>query len=199
MELIVVTPPDYFNGEGDLINQFFATGLQLLHIRKPENDPVMFRKLIKEINPKNYSKISIHQHHDLAAEFSLQRLHFTEKYRKEVAAVRIAALAAKGYMLSSSIHGLPETDDLDGFEYVFFGPVFNSISKVGYDSPLKSGFVLPEHRSKIFAIGGITESKLGVLKQMKFDGAAVLGTVWHQSVSPLTAIKSLIKSINEFQ
>lgn len=193
MELIVVTPPDYFEGEGRLFNQFFAEGLGLLHIRKPINDREKFRKLMMEIKPEYYPAISIHQHHELADEFSLKRLHYTEQHRQSVSAVELDVLRRLGFCLSSSVH---EPDNLPDLDYVFFGPVFNSISKTGYESKLNADFVLPPHQTKVFAIGGISAGKLAQLKQMNFDGAAVLGTIWHQQDSPLTAFKKLEEVIN---
>lgn len=197
MELIVVTPPDYFDGEGELINQFFAAGICLLHVRKPENDPLKFKKLMLEIDPANYPFISIHQHHGLAAEFSLKRLHYTEQQRKGTTAEEMDVLVRKGFLLSSSVHELSILPELDYLDYVFFGPVFNSISKAGYQSTLDADFVLPAHEVKVFAIGGVSADRLGALHQMGFDGAAVLGTIWHQQIAPLAAIRKLVSSIND--
>jgi thiamine-phosphate pyrophosphorylase len=193
MELIVVTPPDYFEGEGRLFNQLFAEGLGLLHIRKPINDAGKFRELMMEIKPEYHPAISIHQHHELADEFSLRRLHYTEKHRQSVSPVELDELRGEGFCLSSSVHDLENLPDLD---YVFFGPVFNSISKTGYESQLSADFAVPPHQTRIFAIGGVSAGRLAQLKQMNFDGAAVLGTLWHQQDSPLAEFKKLKKAIN---
>ncbi|MET1054565.1 MAG: thiamine phosphate synthase [Pedobacter sp.] len=188
MELIVVTQPDYFECEAELINQFFAEGLRLLHIRKPDNDAVKFRSLMKGIDPEYYPLISIHQHHELAVEFGIRRLHFKEQQRR--------ALSDDGFCLSSSVHDPAELSKLNGFSYVFFGPVFNSISKTGYNTVLPDDFVLPDHLLKVFAIGGVEAGKLQQLQQMNFDGAAVLGSIW-LSDSPLKELRNLIKSTND--
>jgi thiamine-phosphate pyrophosphorylase len=199
MELIVVTPPDYFKGEAVLINRFFAEGLSLLHIRKPINDQEKFRKLMMEIDAKYYPRISIHQHHELAGEFSLERLHFTEQQRKALPVADFPDLAARGFHLSSSVHDPGAIDEPAGLDYVFFGPVFNSISKKNYDSVLDEAFILAPHHTKVFAIGGVSAGRLQTLKQMNFDGAAVLGSLWHQTVSPLEELKNLMKAINEIR
>jgi thiamine-phosphate pyrophosphorylase len=202
MELTVVTPPDYFEGEGILINQFFAEGLDLLHIRKPKSDAAQFRKLMMEIKPEYYPAISIHQHHDLADEFSLKRLHYTELHRKSVKTAELDGLCSRGFCLSSSIHeldALKETVKLHFFDYVFFGPVFDSISKAGYQSILEPDFVLPPHPVRVFAIGGVRTDRLRQLKRMNFDGAAVLGSLWHQPHTPLTVLKKLKEAINELK
>lgn len=197
MELIVVTLPEYFEGEAKLINQFFAEGLGLLHVRKPVDDPAQFRLLMKEIDPEYYPLISIHQHHELAEEFAIQRLHFKEQQRRELPADAIEHFLAAGFFLSTSVHDLPVIPELNSFDYVLYGPVFNSISKAGYHSVLAEGFVLPSVSTRIFAIGGVEAQKLKQLKNMNFDGAAVLGSLWHQEVSPLEALKNLLITIKE--
>ncbi|SDZ94347.1 thiamine phosphate synthase [Pedobacter hartonius] len=199
MELIVVTPPDYFEGEAALINRFFEEGLHLLHIRKPVDDPEKFRKLMQGIAEQHYPRIAIHQHHEFAEEFSLKRLHFTEQQRKARAAGDFAGLTADGFHLSSSVHDPHTIQELTEFDYVFFGPVFNSISKKGYESALGDEFTLAPHVLKVFAIGGVRANRLAQLKQMNFDGAAVLGSLWHQTVSPLTELKNIMKAINKIQ
>jgi len=199
MELIVVTPPGYFEGEGALINAIFAAGLPLLHLRKPGNDLKQFRKLMNEIHPSNYPCIAIHQHHELAEEFMLKRLHFTGQARKEMLAGEGEELVKQGFVLSSSIHTLNDLAELANLDYVFFGPVFNSISKVGYQSALEADFVFPPHGIKVFAIGGVIADQLPALKRMNFDGAAVLGSVWQQDIPPLKAVKNLLSAINKIE
>lgn len=198
MELIVVSPPDYFEGEGALINGLFAAGLDLLHLRKPEKNAGKFRELMMEIKPEYYPAISIHQHHDLAAEFNLKRLHFTEQHRKSLTSIELDELRGKGSHLSSSVHDIETLPHLQSLDYVFFGPVFDSISKTGYQSVVDKDFTLPPHQIRIMAIGGVKADLLLQLKNMNFDGAAVLGTIWHQSDTPLTAFEKLKNEIQKW-
>lgn len=191
----MVTLPDYFEGEGQLINALFAAGLELLHLRKPENSEQKFRKLMMEIKPEHYPAISIHQHHELAEEFSIRRLHFTGPHRMLMEDTDLDELHLQGFCLSSSIHDLDELQNLYGFDYVFFGPVFNSISKIGYHSMVNDDFVLPPHAVNIFAIGGVEKDRLKKLKEMHFDGAAVLGTLWHMHLSPLLEFEKIRKAM----
>ena len=140
MELIVITHPDYFIGEGKLINALFDAGLQLLHLRKPGNDVVKFMLLMKEINPVYYPEISIHQHHELADMFLIKRLHYPEKLWEVTSGAKRIELFAKGFHLSRSIHEWVPPADTEFLDYVFFGPVFNSISKNGYQSIVDKDF-----------------------------------------------------------
>lgn len=195
MELLVVSPPVYFEGEAALFNQFFAAGLSLLHLRKPEQDALKFRKLMQEIDPGYYPQIVIHQHHDLAHLFSLERLHFKEEERKRIDQAQFSAMKTAGFRLSSSIHDLDVLQELEHFDYAFYGPVFNSISKPGYSSVLKADFTLAPHETKIFAIGGVTAGKLKQVKEMGFDGAGLLGAIWHAPDGPLAAFNKIQQTL----
>ncbi|QNK61880.1 thiamine phosphate synthase [Pedobacter sp. PAMC26386] len=197
MELVVVTHPDYFKGEGQLINALFDAGLQLLHLRKPENDELKFMTLMREINPVYYPLISIHQHHDLADLFLIRRLHYPEKLWKRTGEQKRTALFTKGFHLSRSIHEWGPPVDTAFLDYVFFGPVFNSLSKAGYNSIVDENFYLADIPGglKVFALGGITADRIQELKRMNFDGAAVLGAIWNHPSAAAEELEKMRKAI----
>ncbi|AMQ00032.1 Thiamine monophosphate synthase [Pedobacter cryoconitis] len=199
MELIAVTRPDYFQGEGKLINALFEAGLQLLHLRKPENDETRFMRLMLEINPDYYRAISIHQHHELANMFSIRRLHYPEKLWKLTSQQKKTALFAAGFHLSRSVHQWGPPADTAFLDYVFFGPVFNSISKVGYQSIVERNFYLSAvpQGLKVFGIGGVNADLFQELQRMNFDGAAVLGALWNHPSGALKEFEKMLKSLEE--
>jgi len=199
MELAIVTQPEYFDGEAAMINRLFESGARLLHLRKPTNDEAGFRQLMEEIDPAYYPFIALHQHHSLALEFGIGRLHFTEYLREQLRQDTRKELVANGWILSSSVHRINDLGTLQDYSYVLFGPVFNSISKAGYNSRLQPGFTLPPHEIRVFAIGGVAADNLAAVQQMGFDGAAVLGTIWQQPSAPAERLINVIKSINEIR
>lgn len=197
MELIAVSRPDYFQGEGELINALFGAGLQLLHLRKPESGEAGFMKLMKEINPDYYRSISIHQHHELANRFSIRRLHYPEKLWKLTGAQKRIELFTNGFHLSRSVHEWGPPQDTAFLDYVFFGPVFNSISKAGYQSIVDRDFRLSAVPKglKVFGIGGVTAALFQELQRMKFDGAVVLGALWNHPSGAVKEFEKMIKSL----
>ena len=199
MELIAVSRPDYFQGEGELINALFGAGLQLLHLRKPESGEAGFMKLMKEINPDYYRSISIHQHHELANRFSIRRLHYPEKLWKLTSQQKRIALFADGFHLSRSVHQWGPPEDTAFLDYVLFGPVFNSISKVGYQSIVDSSFYLSNvpQGIKVFGIGGVNADSFQELQRMNFDGAAVLGALWNHPYGALKEFEKMLKSLEK--
>jgi len=68
---------------------------------------------------------------------------------------------------------------------VFFGPVYESISKKGYlprVSLPELGAALhsnhKEQRSQVYALGGVRRKKIPELFDLGFDGVALFGSIW---------------------
>ena len=136
------------------------------------------------------------QHHHLVEAFGMSRLHYTEKDRLKIDQLKLAVQANEGYLLSTSVHDVQVIPTLLHFEYTFLSPVFNSISKAGYQGMLPAGFCLGKSKPgpKVIALGGVDESNIEQIKRMNFDGAAVLGAIWQypqQAISNFISIKKL--------
>ena len=192
MELIVISNPVPIVDECVLINNLFIAGLSCLHIRKPAADVKSVRGLINGIAPRFYNRLALHQFHDIAADYGINRLHYTERHRATTSTESRKIWKAKSYVLSTSIHDLTVLPLLIDFDYTFYGPVFNSLSKPGYESVVPPHFQLKKSDShlKVIALGGITLSNLDKIKTMNFDGAAVLGALWNE---PQDAVSTFLQ------
>ncbi len=198
MKLLAVTLPGFFENESGLINQLFHQGLECLHLRKPDTDLKSLRKLLDSIDSNFYGRLAIHGPHQLAEEYCLKRLHFTEKHRLELGSDQLKELDAGGYILSTSVHRLEDLEGLDSaFHYTFFSPVFDSISKKDYKSVLPQNFRLPQRSTstEVIALGGINHQNIRQVKKMNFDGAAVLGHLWNKADAVLDEFKSLQQAV----
>ena len=197
MELIVISSPVAVADEPIVINNLFMAGLKYFHIRKPESDIITIRKLIEDITPLFYNRISLHQFHEIGVDYGIKRLHYTEKARKVSSTEKWQNYLDEGFMLSTSVHDLSILPDLGHFDYVFYGPVFNSISKPGHQSKLTTDFKLNKTNTKpqVIALGGVEISNLLHVKQMGFDGAAVLGTLWNQPDKAISRFNQLQKNL----
>jgi thiamine-phosphate pyrophosphorylase len=132
--LHVISNPTPVANEASLINQLFDEGLRVFHLRKPESSLEEMALLLQAINPCHYPKIALHQHHSLAGDFGMGRLHYTEAARKSASQETLSKQRAE-YILSTSVHSLADYQSLaEYFDYAFLGPVFNSISKPGYEA-----------------------------------------------------------------
>jgi thiamine-phosphate pyrophosphorylase len=181
-------------GEAALINVLFDEGLELFHLRKPEASSEEIAALIGGIKPAYRSRIVLHQHHELASAFSIRRLHFTEALRARTDGQRLTELRRLGIRLSTSIHDAEEYEGLSScFDYTLFGPVFNSISKAGYNAAVPEGFVFAAEtaRPQVIAIGGITPHNIRKALKMGFFGMAALGIIWQEPDKSLWQYRNL--------
>jgi thiamine-phosphate pyrophosphorylase len=193
MQLIVISHPDAIANEARLINQLFENGLTRFHLRKPGYDAGQIAGLLRQIDEQYHHYIVLHQHHVIAKEFDINRLHYTEQHRKTTDTDKLALLHHQGYILSTSVHEIATLQTLTWFDNAFLGPVFNSISKLGYRAKWPDSFSLDKQGIKlnIIALGGISLSNLSKVKAMNFDGAAVLGTIWNNPDLAISNFKNL--------
>ncbi len=196
MKLIVISSPTAVKKEASLINDLFDAGLSIFHLRKPNSTGLEIATILKDIKPQYFSRISLHQHHQLAGNYPIIRLHFPEKERLRTADLKVEELIANGFILSTSIHTQVDYEHLNNhFDYSFIGPVFDSLSKKEYLAS-KEEFKQVENKNvKRIALGGICDENYRKVAEMNFDGAAILGAIWNE---PIDAIKKFIK-IQEVQ
>jgi thiamine-phosphate pyrophosphorylase len=197
MKLVIISNPDAVVDESIIINKLFQSGLKYFHIRKPNYNATQVSRLIEEIDSQYYSYISLHQHHQLAKEYGIKRLHYTEQARSESNIPKWQAQIDTGYSLSTSIHSLNLLPTFNLFDYVFYGPVFNSISKPGYQGNIPTDFKLDKDYPKpdVFALGGVDASSLKKIKAMNFDGAAILGAIWNEPDKAISNFEQLKENV----
>lgn len=175
MKLIVISLPQLFEGEVDVINKLFAAGMERFHLRKPDASSTEIKALINGIEPAYRQQITIHYHLALAQEYSLGGVHLNVR----------APLAPDGWkgLVSCSCHTISELTVKSDVDYQFLSPIFDSISKQGYQSGFDE-LALAQARDKhiinqnVIALGGITPELMPSVKKLGFGGVAVLGALW---------------------
>ena len=183
--MIVITNPIPTANETSTINSLFENGLELLHIRKPDFSAAEIKAFLLEIKLEFRQKLVLHSHHQLAPAFGINRIHFTEKTRTETSEESLKNWKKKGFTLSTSIHKMDDFEELsDAFDYAFFGPVFESISKPNYVSNIDFKKELEQRKNNktaLIALGGITSDKIKTALEYGFDDVALLGTIWNSN------------------
>ena len=150
MKIIVITSPEFIPGEAFLINTLMEGGVTRLHIRKPQATADEVRQLTQAIDSRWHSRLSLHDHHELAMEYGCG-IHLNARNPQ----------LPEGWhgTTSASCHTLEEVEERKRMcDYVFLSPIFNS---------------------KVIALGGITPRHLDYLKGIGFGGGAFLGHVWN--------------------
>ncbi len=184
-KMIVITNPTPVENEISIIHSLFAEGLPLLHVRKPSFSVSEMNAFLADIAPEYRSRLVLHHHHDLADDFGINRLHYSEKDLTD-------SHSFSKKTLSTATHSIEDFNALNPvFEYAFLSPVFSSISKQGYTSKLDFPTEIEKrtnYNTKLIALGGIQFENINQALAFGFDGIALLGTIWC-SENPLENFK----------
>ncbi|MBQ0050210.1 MAG: thiamine phosphate synthase [Bacteroidales bacterium] len=198
MQLIVITRPDFFPRETELVNSLFEQGLQRLHLRKPDATPEDMERWLQQIEPCFRRSIALHDHHALVDKWLLGGIHLNARNPQPPETWD----ANKGVLLSRSCHSLDELRTLSqDCAYAFLSPIFNSISKQGYAAQfsleqLKGVQEEMPFFDKVFALGGVTPERVPALQETGFRGVAVLGDIW-QHPNPVERMKEYLHLCNK--
>ncbi len=176
MKLILMTTPYFFIEEHQILTALFDEGLEILHLRKPGTEPVYSERLLSLI-PETYRKnVVVHDHFYLKNEYNLKGIHLNYRHPEP-------PQNYKG-QVSCSCHSPEEVMACKAkMDYVFLSPVFNSISKNGYDSAFSPTELREMGKQKVIdrkvmALGGVDVDNIQLLKDYGFGGAVVLGAIW---------------------
>jgi thiamine-phosphate pyrophosphorylase len=203
MKLIVISPEQDDPRETAVLGALLASGLERYHVRKPHWPVARLEAWLRALPAEWYSRLVLHQHHELVAKFGLGGCHWRDE--KGGAACPQDALSALGAtrstLTSRSCHDFAALGTALGkYDSVFFGPVFPSISKPGYGagnnfstnglSALLAQRTPVERHTHVLALGGITAERLPQVHALGFDGVGVLGAIW-KSDDPVAAFLEL--------
>jgi thiamine-phosphate pyrophosphorylase len=190
MKLIIISASEKVEKEHELINALFEQGLKIFHLRKPGYTMAEMQDFLKAIQPKYLRRIIIHSNYELIGKYNLAGIHLTGNYLESVPEKDIREICAiarkKNLKVTSSIHHLNELSKLSfNYDYVFLGPVFDSISKEGYSSTLSHSEISESLKNKnikteVIALGGIDQTNLEKAIEMHFNGVALLGAIWKE-------------------
>lgn len=175
MNFIAVTPPYHYENEAKAISDALSGRFCRVHIRKPDSQRDEMVKLLNAIPLQLRQRISLHDHHDLAQEFGIGGIHLNSRNP-------IPPLGWDG-IVSVSTHSPQEalqllSDKTTAPDYVFLSPVFPSFSKPGYEPHYSFQEMAKVAGPKMYALGGVDSSRLKMLEEAGFGGAAMLTEAW---------------------
>lgn len=191
MKLILMTTPFFFTEEHQILTALFDEGLELLHLRKPNTEPVYSERLLSLL-PEDYRrKVVVHDHFYLKNEYNLKGIHLGRRSPE-------APPRYKG-QISRSCHSIEEVKaQKKEYDYVFLSPIFDSISKNDYPSQFDLNTLRELGRQKVIdrkvmALGGIDIDQIPMLRDCGFGGVVVLGAFWqHFNLHETADFKELI-------
>ncbi|MDR1758488.1 MAG: thiamine phosphate synthase [Bacteroidales bacterium] len=175
MKLIVITGETFFKGEAEIVCRLFEAGLERLHVRKPHTSENRLHAFLSELPEEVCRNVVLHDHFSLCQNFKVGGFHLNRRQSH--------AVTTREQSLSKSCHSIDELIEISNYQYVFISPVFDSISKNGYQTPFSRedwGYARERGliQEKVYALGGITPSRLSKVANFGFAGAVVLGWLW---------------------
>lgn len=180
LNIIVLSPPFFLDNEIEAMDLLFENGLTYYHFRKPEADMNSSIRFLQQINPDFHTRIIIHNHFELLNYFNLKGIHLNSYYTE------IPQVACQHK--SRSCHSFEEILTYKPFyDYLFLSPIFESISKKGYQSAFSEDQLRMAKEkniidNKVIALGGVYQQKISSIASFGFGGAAVLGYLWEDFI-----------------
>lgn len=198
MKLILMTTPYFFVEEHQILTALFDEGLEVLHLRKPNTEPVYSERLLSLLSESYRKRVVVHDHFYLKNEYNLKGIHLNHRNPE-------LPPKYKGH-ISCSCHTPEEVKaHKKACDYVFLSPIFDSISKQGYSSqfPLQTLRELQKDKvidRKVMALGGVDLDHIKMAKELGFGGVVVLGDIWNRfSIHSTEDFKGLINHFRKLR
>ena len=181
MKRLAITRPELYVEEIREAVYLLENKVDILHIRKPNATVEELEHLVVALT-KYRDRVVLHDHFELAVKYSLGGVHLNSR-NSEAPSDFCGTVSRSCHTVEEVMHYKEECD------YVFLSPIFDSISKEGYCSAfslaelerLRDSGVID---GRVYALGGITEDKLQIVNDLGFGGAAMLGAVWTEQLTP---------------
>lgn len=177
MKLIIMTQPTYFVEEDKILSALFDEGLDILHINKPESEPLYAERLLTLLPKSTYSHISVHQHYYLKQEYDLWGIHVDDP-REPV---------PDGFRrhVTRSTANIEDLKDMKKHcDYVMLHSLFDSL----HDS-VRASLTVPQMEEarrrglidkKVYALGGMSLESVQMAKDLGFGGVVICGDLWNR-------------------
>ena len=193
-DIILITPETNHPEEVSILHTLVRAYNISIHVRKPRFTEEAYRLYLSQY-ASILSHMVIHEHHTLAKEFSVKGIHLKEADRKCV-----TENANNVRVVSTGFHSLEDIkNNTHAFDYIFFSPLFKSISKEKYGtdtSPEEVTAIVQQVKKltsiPVIGLGGISTENIVMVKNSGFDGAALLGAVW-ESEEPIEVFERSLK------
>lgn len=178
MKLIVLTSPDFFVEEDKILVSLFEEGLDMLHLRKPQSEPVFCERLLTLIPEEYHDRIVVHDHFYLKDEFNLRGIHLSHRHPE----------APIGYSgpISRTCYSMEELQQYQPTsQYTFLRNIFDSVSEPENKASFSSSELQLAKQNglinnNVHAEGGVSISNIQQIRDMGFGGVVVRGDLWQR-------------------
>lgn len=197
MKLIVQTLPTFFVEEDKIITTLFDEGLDILHIRKPDSEPVYYERLLSLLPNEYYDRIVVHENYYLKQEFDLHGIHIDNP----------ATPVPEGYKrhITRSTSNISDLKQMKKqCDYVMLHSLFDSLHDnvrasltIGELEAAKRSGDINKH---VIALGGLTLENIDLARELGFGGVCICGDLWNRfNIQHEIDFKSLIEHFKKLK
>jgi thiamine-phosphate pyrophosphorylase len=198
MKLIVVSSSKNRTDEPKVMTEFFESGLNNYHLRKPSMSTREMASIIEAVPEHFHNRIVIHSHHKLAGTYGLKGIHLTGIHRKRKFStwlrMRFLLMKNDALVVTTSFHKLGHVyTNKEPFSYVFLGSIFDRLSKkfhAGYNEHSIRA-VVGKTDLPLIARGGTNADTILHCSDLGFSGIAFAGAIWDWP-TPVDAWKNIL-------
>ena len=178
MKLIVMTRPTFFVEEDKILTTLFEEGMDMLHLYKPQSEPVFCERLLSLIPDDYHRRIMVHDHFYLKDEYRLKGIHLNHPDDQPPAGYRGS--------LSCTCRSTGELKEAKRrSDYVFLKSLFDSLTTPEDKQSLGIEEVEEAERRglidrKVYAMGGISLDNVALARRLGFGGVVICGDLWNK-------------------
>lgn len=205
MILIAVSSSNRSKSEVSEVIKLFQNGLDFFHVWKPKFSTKQMDQYISMFPPQYHSRIVLHSKYDLAIKYDLKGIHLGKREMRNPIRTWFTLFMLrrkKSNIEISTTHKSLSTlaKDKRNYSYVFFSPVFESISKKGYRSNYSHDQIrqaINQSQTKVIGFGGINVDNIETAISIGFNGIAILGAFWKEGVNTLAVFEQMKAKIED--
>lgn len=197
MKLVIQTQPSFFVEEDKILSALFDEGMDILHIHKPESEPIYAERLLSLLPNDSYEKIRVHEHYYLKQEFDLKGIHIDnpdspvpEGFKRHItrSTNRISDLREMKKMCDYvCLHSLFDS---------LHDNVCASLTMKEMEEASKKGLI-DRH---VYALGGMSLENAAIAKDLGFGGICICGDLWNRfSIQHEIDFKMLIEHFRKLR
>ncbi|MBQ0074873.1 MAG: thiamine phosphate synthase [Prevotella sp.] len=177
MKLVIMTQPTYFVEEDKILTALFDEGMDILHINKPESEPLYAERLLSLLPKGEYDRMVVHQHYYLKQEYDLRGIHIDSPEAPVPDGFRRHVTRS-----TSNISDLKEMKK--NCDYVMLHSLFDSLHD-GVKASLTMAEMEEARRrglidKKVYALGGMSIESIQMAKDLGFGGVVICGDLWNR-------------------
>lgn len=178
MKLLLLSSPYFFVEEDKILATLFEEGLDMLHLRKPDSEPVYCERLLTLLPRKYHQRIVTNDHFYLKEEFGLMGIHLSHRNPD----------VPKNYngVTTCTCYSLEELAEAKKRNlYVILKNIYNSTS--GSDNMAR--YTRQQLRDasrqglidkRVMAQTGITLENIEEMRDLGFGGVVVCNDIWNR-------------------